>query len=82
VAVITTEADREAGEAQNGTAVDRDRIEKHRCRPDPKPSFTIQGAIHDEGFLRFRMPGNPNDFVVMAFVVPIAAGRDHRVFFR
>src|SRR5262245_57638598 len=66
-------------EPRLGIAVDHDGLEEHGPRPNPEPPFAVQGAINDERFLRLRMPGFPNDLVLVSFIVPIATWLDHRV---
>jgi len=63
-------------------AVHLDGSQKHGERPDPEALFTIKGTVHDEVLLRFRMRRHANHFVVFPFIVAIATGFDHRVFFR
>jgi hypothetical protein len=54
-------------------AVDHDGLEEHGPRPDPEFSFAVQSAINDERLFCLRVPGFPDDFVLVAFVVAIAA---------
>ena len=66
----------EKPEPRHGLSVHHDRLGEHRRRPDPQAAVPVFLPIDDEFLECLAVPGDAEDRVFVALVVPVAARRD------
>ena len=76
---VATVSVRQAPEPGLRVAIDDYGFKEHGPRTDPEPALPIQGTVYDERLFGLRMPRFSNDFVLISFIVSIAAWLNHRV---